>query len=602
MAGFRGYIQGQNAGVNTSFAWPAGTAAGDLCWLYTGGSLPQTGPKSPGWTPVGHKAWWKILTPEDIASPLVVTAERIKNAIFFGAEKIGNTSQQNSVRVGADDFMIVDASRASGACTPDGTYRLGTEWTSTTGNTQATLMRNSATAGTLSIPINPGVEAFAYQVASEALPLAPTLQAPSTSLRLSTLDRVRFSWLHRGGTQRYAIVELVGPMGTRTIMTDGTLYNGTWNLPAIQAITLTVGLAAGTYTWRARTQNYTGLGPWSSPITFYVDVPPTVGTPTVTSPAGTLTPRVVSTVSAGYGNIEQTRVTIAPAASANPEADAIWTSGVRVGSTVDETAPATAPWTNGQSLRAWVTAWQTGGISTTTVSAPFTVSWTPTANPTVTLTAGSPPTVTVGGLASGRRVEVEQHLGGVWSPLTIRTATGTTLTVGSPLLAVGTPVKVRARQAALASGVWLWSAWVETAIATLPPVGCFLVDDADRSVYLEAHIAEEGPREVVQGISVTYGLGATSARVDQTPEAGQRGDMVLTAETTAEVAAINAWLRDHALFWFMYPPEGTTTMAPQRPVRMRRVTPRQTQRPSQTALLQHRRLPLSWVEAPERSL
>ena len=598
MAGLRGFIQGQNAGVGTSLAWPAGTAAGDLAWLYAGGSLPQSGPLSSGWTPVGRKCWWKILDAADVASPLVITAERVKVAIFFGADRIGATSQQASIKVGAGDWMVVDAARRSGSCTPDGTYRLGTEWVSVTGNTQATLARAAAGAGTLSVPVTSGTEAFAYQVVTESLPSAPTLITPTAGQRISAADLPRFAWRHRGGKHIYSIVELVGPMGTRTVRSDGTLYNGTWYLEPSEAVTLQAPLAAGSYTWRARTANHTGEGPWSSSVAFVVDVPPSIGTITVTSPAESLTPRVVATPTAGYGSIEQTRVTIAPASSASPESDAVWTSGVEIGATVDETAPPTAAWTNGQSLRAWVTAWQAGGVSTTTMSAPFTVSWTPTESPTVTLTAGSPPTVDVG-TATGRRVEVEQHLGAAWESLTAVTATGGTVVVGSPLLASGRPVRVRARQAAQVSGVWLWSDWVETLSQTLPPVGCYLVDDVDRSVYLEAHLAEEGPREWVQGVAAAYGLGASSARVDRTPTAGRRGTMVLVGDTTADVAAIREWLAARHVFWFCFPPEGSHLSTPQDPIRMRRTSPLTTVRLAQSARMEHRHLPLSWAEAPQ---
>ena len=599
MTALRGYIQGQNAGVGTSLAWPSGTVAGDLCWLYTGGSLPQSGPQSSGWTPVGHKAWWKILDANDLAGPLVVTAERVKVAVFFGADRIGATSQQASIRVGADDWMVVDASRRSGPCTTDDTYRLGAEFVSVTGSTQATLARAAGGAGKLSIPITSGTEAFAYQVVTESLPSAPTLFTPTAGQRISAAALPSFVWRHRGGQHICSVVELVGPMGMRTIKADGTLYAGEWYLPPGETITLQAPLAAGAYTWRARTENHTGRGPWSSPVSFVVDVPPSIGTITVTSPAESLTPRVVATPTAGYGSIEQTRVTIAPAGSTDPERDAIWSSGAEVGSTVDETASPSAPWTNGASVRAWVTAWQTGGVSTTASSPPFAVSWTPTPTPGVSLAAGSPPTVTVTGLAAGRRVEIQQDLGGGWSRLTSRIAPTATVTVGSPLLATGEVMQVRARQAAQVSGVWLWSDWATTAPVTFPPVGCYLVDDADRSDYLEAHISEEGAREIVQGIASTYGLGATSARVDRTPEAGQRGDMTLTADTVADVAAIGAWLSARTVFWYCFPPEGSPTRVPQRAVRMRRVSPLTTQRLAQSSLLQHRLIPLSWVEAPQ---
>ena len=60
----------------TTIAWPAGTAEGDLAWVHCGGSLSPLGPDSFGWIPVGHKAWWKILSASDLSASLTVSARR----------------------------------------------------------------------------------------------------------------------------------------------------------------------------------------------------------------------------------------------------------------------------------------------------------------------------------------------------------------------------------------------------------------------------------------------------------------------------------------------------------------------------------------------
>jgi hypothetical protein len=100
------------------------------------------------------------------------------------------------------------------------------------------------------------------------------------------------------------------------------------------------------------------------------------------------------------------------------------------------------------------------------------------------------------------------------------------------------------------------SAWSALASITATPAGCYVVDDGDRSVYLVADLESDGPREMVQSISVTYGLGATSARVDRTPEAGERGSVVWVTTTAAERAALLAWLDARTVFWIVFPPEG----------------------------------------------
>ena len=601
----RGVTQGP-VSPGATVAWPAGSAAGDMAWLHTGGSVSPLGPRSSGWLPVGHKSWWKILAAADLASALIVDATKVKLVVFDGASGVGRTSQQAGLRMSTSDgYLLVEAARASGATTPDPGFRLGSEWSDQIGRTQSTLGTAAVVAGqNATIPINSGVTAYGYEILPVTAPSAPALTAPAAGVRVSTADLVTFAWTHVGGGQQiYAQVELTGPMGTRTVKADGTLHAGEWSLfgPST-TVTLAAGLPAGDSTWRARTQNAGGYGPWATPSAFSVVAPPTLPTPTVSSPAGSLTPVVSAAAqTAGFGSVEQHRVIIAPAASTNPLADAIWTSDMLAGPMVSETASALAPWTSGQSLRAWVSVWQTGGASTTQQSAAFTVSWTPTSNPTVSIAAGSPPQVSIGATASGRRVEVEQRLDGVtWSPLTSRSASGAALVVWSPLLAIGRPVAVRARQAALVSGVWLWSAWVTTAVITLPPVGCYLVDDEDRAVFLEAHLSEDGPREVVQGVAAVWPMGG-GVRVDRTPESGERGTMVFLVDATAELDVLGSWMSTRRVWWYVFPPEGYALSTPQRPIRMMRASPRIWSRLAQVVTLESRHVPIDWVERADNT-
>ncbi|MBK7274954.1 MAG: hypothetical protein IPI13_18055 [Actinomycetales bacterium] len=225
------------------------------------------------------------------------------------------------------------------------------------------------------------------------------------------------------------------------------------------------------------------------------------------------------------------------------------------------------------------------------------MSWTPPATPTVTASsATTPPTVSVSGLTAGNTVEVEQRLDGInWTPLTTRVAAGTSIAgIPSPLAATGSTVSFRARQATTVDGVLMQSAWSSVASITATPAGCYVVDDGDRSVYLDAPMESDGPREIVQSVSVTYGLGASSARVDRTPEAGERGTVVWVTTTAAERDALLAWLDAHAVFWIVFPPEdGLATAAK----RVARTTPRSWERLAQVAI-PHRLIPMSWVEQP----
>ena len=61
----------------TTIARLTGTAEGDLAWVHCGGSLSPLGPDSFGWIPVGHKAWWKILSASDPSASLTVSASHV---------------------------------------------------------------------------------------------------------------------------------------------------------------------------------------------------------------------------------------------------------------------------------------------------------------------------------------------------------------------------------------------------------------------------------------------------------------------------------------------------------------------------------------------
>jgi hypothetical protein len=193
-------------------------------------------------------------------------------------------------------------------------------------------------------------------------------------------------------------------------------------------------------------------------------------------------------------------------------------------------------------------------------------------------------------------VEVEQRLDGVtWTPLTTRVAAGASLAgIPSPLAATGTSVSFRVRQATTVDGVLMQSAWSSVASITATPAGCYVVDDGDRSVYLDASLESDGPREIVQSISVTYGLGASAARVDRTPEAGERGTVVWVTDTATDRDALLAWLDAHTVFWIVFPPEGGFATPAKR---VARTTLRSWERLAQVAI-PHRLIPMSWVEQP----
>ena len=601
--GVRGFIQGQIANVGTSLAWPVGTAAGDLALIHCGGSYTNNGPQSTGWSPVGHKSHWKVLTSTDVASNLVVNASHVKVSVFTGCRGVGRTSTQNGLTVQeAGSYLWVETSRRATPIAP-ATYRQGNEFTDEGGYYQAAYAMSS-NAGWAAIPsMGSGTTSYSYELLPSAAPSAPTLSSPAAGATVDQSQAQTFSWVHQSSfPQTGRRVRLTNGATIRWVDGAGALQTTEQSISTasqsatVNAAALTSG---GAYTWAVATQDVNGWSAYSAERALSPIAPPTISSVTVSSPAEDLSPTITWAATAGYGTIEAHQVWICAAADTDPTTNPIWTSGVLANAVSPDTAPNTTAWTNGASLKAWVRVWQTGGVSKTLASTAFTVSWTAPAAPTVTASASvSPPTVTVSGVAAGNVVEVQQMLDGVtWTPLTTRTATGTSIAgIPSPLAARGTVVYFRARRGSLVDGVSMSSAWSTTASVTAAAAGCWLVDDTDRSSYLTAHfsVLDDGGREVVQGISVTYGLGASGPRVDRTLEAGERGSLVWVCTTQAERDTLLAWLAARTVFWIVWPPDDGVALPPKR---VARVTPRSWERITRVTH-SHRLVPMSWVEQP----
>ncbi len=601
--GLRGYTQGSVAGVGTSIAWPAGSTAGDMALIHCDGSYANNGPQTDGWNPVGYKCHWKILTSADVATALIVNATHVKLQVFTGARGIGRTDDDESLTIqGAGSYLFVEASRSGSGSIAPATYRLGTEWTNEIGQREAAYARAADAGYTAIYLVEPDATSYAYEVLPASVPSPPTLTAPAAGASVDQTLALTFGWEHQSSfPQTGRRVRVTWESWVWWIDGAGALQT-TEQSVATASTTATLNAAAltagATYTWAVATQDANGWSAYSAERSLNPIAPPTISSVTVSSPADDLSPTVTWAATAGYGVLTAHQVWICNAADADPTVAPLWTSGVLPNAVSPDTAPSSTPWVNGASLKAWVRVWQTGGVSRTLSSAAFTVSWTPPSTPTVTASAASsPPTVSVSGLTAGNVVEIQQQLDGVtWTPLTTRVAVGTSITgIPSPLAATGASVSFRARRANLVDGVLLQSAWSTVAsITATPSGGCYVVDDNDRSVYLACHLESDGPREIVQSVSVAYGLGATSARVDRTPEAGERGSVVWVTDTATDRDALLAWLDAHAVFWIVFPPEdGLATPAK----RVARTSPRSWERLAQVAI-PHRLIPMSWVEQP----
>lgn len=594
--GLRGFIQGQKVNRNATFAWPGGWAVGDLVLAHCGGQYSGLGPQGSGWESCGSKSWWKVLTTADLAGSLVVVASHVKIQAFTGASRIGRTSSQPSLTVSqAGSGLWVDASRSAPSMAAS-TYRLGTEWSDEEDWYEGSYFVPVASAGRASLAVASDTYAWSYELVPTGVPGAPTLLQPAAGAFADAAGPVGFGWEHQSlSPQTARKVRITTGSTDRWLLADGTVTTtDTAVTTASTTASVNAGqLAAGAHTWTVATNDGAGFGAYAPARTLTLVAAPAVSSITVTAPAEDLTPSVAWAGTAGYGTLEAHQVLIAPAGDADPTVSPRWDSGVRTGTA----SPAQVPvreWVNGESLRAWVRVWQTGGVSKLVADdVAFAVTWTPPAAPTVTATLGAPTTVTVSGVVAGRPITVDMSTdaGATWQTMTTRTAAGTSLTVDAPLAAG--PTMFRARQAVVIDGVPMASAWGVSASVDAVAV-CCLVDDTDRASWLPVRYRSDDTHGIEQDISVSHGHRADGARVDYSPPAGEYGSGVLRTRTVAERQALVAWLLARTVFWLVLPPDDGEPIAP---VRVSRSSKVEWDRLAQTNLLAHRNLPLSWVEA-----
>jgi len=596
----RGYTQGSRISGGVTVPWPAGTVAGDVALIHIGGASRAPDLASTdggGWTPVGHKAWFRVLTSADVAlTGPAVTGSHVKLQTFSGAGGVGRTSSQNGLTTTVPGGGVwFDGARPSSGIAPS-TYRLGAEWTDGSGWAQAAFFVPAASAGWVALPgVASGVEAYSYEILPLSAPAAPTLVAPLAGATVDEGKPVAFSWQHQ--SQQPQIGFRLQTFRNSDAWTRYATGSGLWSdddtvvISGQQSITMT-GVPSGDQ-WRVQTQSAQGWSAWSPWRSWTLREAPTLGPVTVAAPAGDLSPEVSWSVTSSWSDPVAHRVRVTLAGASSPDQGAIYDSGVLSNAVSPDVIPSSTPWTSGAAMRVWLDVWDNYGL-TSQASATFTVSWTPPAAPGISAAVGDPPLVTVTGLTVGQPVQVEQRLDGVtWTPLVSTTATATSMAFGSPLAMTGQPVAFRARTSTVVDGVTLWSNWSPIASVVQAPLCGYLVDDTDRSVYLRVHLRSDEERVRIQGITVSVGLGATSARIDSTVEAGQSSTTVFATGDEAERAALMAWLAARAVWWITWPPNRGEPLPS---LRVARTSARREQRRHQTILSGEYDVPVSWVE------
>lgn len=604
----RGFVQATvSATGSQSLAWPVGTVAGDLAIVEAGHAELGAGPSGAGWVYAGTSVWWRRVTSADLSAPVAVSGRLASMVVLAGASGLGRSSEQRGVKVKAGGAAFIrgwTAGYASGIS--PATNRLGSAVTMPDDqHLHATwLVLGSPTVEQyVSIASDGDVDGYrSFEVVPRGAPAAPTLLAPAAGADVNSAAPIVLSWLPA------ATGEGAVPDGWRVSIravgaTTWQWVNGSGALVAtetsVASSATSVSIPAGTlvagqaYEWRDSTSELGLWSPYSLAQTFTPRALPVVTSVTVSSPLNKLTPTVSWTTT--LSNPPQTAETVSFSAAGEALGEPI----IAQSTATSYTSPPLA-WVNGQTVTATVSVQQAGGLWSAPVSKDFAVTWTPPAAPSmVTPTDGSPFRIVVSGIASGLGLQVESSIdNATWTPVTDKATPGALADIDVPLAPYGIPVRYRARTYTMLDGVKLWSAWTSASPISSTDQTCYLVSD-DGSQWLAVTVVTDGAAEVVQGRTVSYGLGASRARVDSTPTAGTRGSMTLRAYSAAERAALVEWLTTRTVWWMRWHPEANDTYGSPPihvpPVRMALSSPLSYERMVQIPL-SWRVLTVDWVE------
>ena len=614
----RGWTQGVSwpTGQGT-LAWPSGTVAGDTCLLHVGGTTSSTPKRQPadltGWqlakTTPSTKTWIKVLTATDVASALSVLGSVGALETFPGQWRLGQVTEKPGATMSTPGSHLIVYGRGRNATTlTPAAGKLGVDYLNAAYLNRANAIWSiPATAvGYLQLAgaFN-GSDSDGFELIPPSAPAAPVLTSPTAGAQVNPALAGAVRWLHQslaGRTQSaYKVRVRAQGAATWSYLVGGDL---TATETAVAGDTQTAPINAGAltsptiYEWSvSTTEDGTKWSAWADTSTFQAITAPVVASVTVSAPAGDVTPDVSYTRTLGSGVQTAYQVVVTPATSATPDVGVLYDSGVVADTTQPVTVPDRLQWTNGQALRVWVRVWQTGGMMSAWTYGTATVSWTPPSAPTsVTVADAAPPVVSVAGLTAGLPVRLQTSIDGgtTWTDVLTTTATGTTQTIPQPLAPYGVATRWRA---ARADATGRWSAWTTSTAYTSTDQASYWV--ADDGSYLRVCLAKDDPGYVEQSYAVHAPLDGGYQRVDYSPERGWVGEMQVRLQTSAEVATALAWLRGHDVWTMRWPAErdayGAWTSGSVR--RISRVSRLSLDRLAQVAI-QHRTLPISWVEQP----
>ena len=555
---------------------PAAAVAGDLALIWAWD--PDTymlGPVYGGWSYLAGSIWYRTLTAEDIARTYVYVAGHGSAMVVYS----GGSGTAYSVRsrtltapAGSGLFWAADLSPFVAGDPAGATYRLGSVVSGLDMRKRSAHSRTVATAGSYTLDsVNTFSNVWGVVITPTAAPAAPTILSPRTGSQVSRTAPIPLTFAHnsRSGMAQQKCRLLIRPLaGTWvSVKSDGTLHTDSSMELTQESGTVTIAASVLTnnqaYEWYPLTYDAGGWSPQPTSATLTPRTPPTVVV-TLTTAAGDLSPTVSWVVTPGTGSQTAWEARICPAADTTPDNPVVPGSTFLAGTETSWTPPASTAYENGGSYKAWVRVADSATTGAWTASTAQTVSWTaPTAPTAVTLTQGTPPEVTVAGIVAGADLVEVQWLaepdtdGLGWLPVGSVVPTDTTASLPVPLAEYGIARWYAARVTADTEGVSLPSAWTGSVAAVASTDRqAYLVDATDQSDYLAVEVREDGTRTPLEGVSSSLGLGADSARVDYTEQAGWSGQTVLGTKTLAARVALEEWIAAHkTAFYFRRNPE-----------------------------------------------
>lgn len=558
------------AGVQSP-SWPTGTTTGHTVFARCSNMSIKgaKGPRQAGWNSAGGDIWWRRLDAAALAAgPGTWDGQLLGLMSLPGARGVGGKSTYRGTRLTepgsamlvygwserwSDDPVEYPSSGMMGSSIEIYAEQWVAWW-----------LRTYADAGTPRIERDADAEGYmAFAILPAKVPDPPLLSSPAAGEHLDVANAVTVEALHQSTSgmlqeARRVRVKLISS-GTWSYVTDAGAIDAAVQTVStsgsIQAIAAGA-LAAGAYETQAATAEAGGWSDWSPSRQFVLEVAPT-NTPTLTTALNDLTPGGSWTRTTPGGTQIAWQAAIVP--QGGGLGDALHVTPVYSGSGSAWSVPALS-WVKNGWCELLLRIQQTGGLwSTWARSAAKQITWTaPNAVASVTVVDASPLEVRVAGIPAGSlalSVEWAPQLADEWLPYAMEVGLVDSATILVPLAPYEVARRYRVCSWEAIDGVWLPSAWVTSTAVASSDTSAYLVGDEPASEWLRVRVINDGPRELVQGVTVSYGLGSDRPMVARTETAGQSGTTVLQVWTAAELDALVEWVTLRDAWWFRWPPE-----------------------------------------------